>query len=269
MAGRRARGARSAAAPRAQHFLRSPALARTLVDGAGVAPGDLVLDLGAGRGIITAALLERGARARAVELDPSLVRVLRTRFEGDERVSVEEADARLVEPPGTSFVVVSNLPFDGATQILRRLLDDPRVPLARAAVVVQWEAAAKLAAAWPTTLLAAYWGAWYELAVVRRLDRDAFSPPPLVAGGVLRIERRGEPLVGEAVAGAYRAFLRRGFRDGPRSVVPRTQLLAAARAGGFARTPRARDLSAPEWAALFAATASGPAATLRRRHAPL
>jgi 23S rRNA (adenine-N6)-dimethyltransferase len=249
---RGARGAPSARAGRGQHFLASRTLAAALVDDAAVARGELVVDLGAGRGIITAELAARGARVHAVESDPALAAVLRRRFERAPLVTVVEADARMLAPPEEPFAVVANLPFAGAIEILRRLLDDPRVPLARAVVVLQWEAAAKLAAVWPSTLRAAYWGAWYELSLVRRLARDAFAPPPSVAAGVVRIVRRKQPLVPPTFAPRYRAFLRHGFAHGPGSVVSRGALVEASRRLGFGRTPRARDLGAPQWATLYA-----------------
>ena len=269
MAGRRARGARQPQGARAQHFLRSPALARTLVGDAAVAAGDLALDLGAGRGALTAALVERGADVWAVERDPALAAVLRHRFRSTPSVTVVEADARLLAPPDEPFVVVANLPFAGATAILRRLLDDPTVPLVRAAAIVQWETAVKWTAVWPSTLLAAYWGAWYELSLLRRLEPEAFGPPPSVAAGVLGIVRRDEPLVRQALAVAYRGFLHRGFRDGPRSVVSRKHLLAGARQRGFGRNPRARDLDAHDWAELFDLASSGRLAKVPTRHEPL
>jgi 23S rRNA (adenine-N6)-dimethyltransferase len=266
---RRARGAPPARAARGQHFLARRALAVGLVGDAAVEDGDVVVDIGAGRGALTAELAARGARVRAVESDPVLAELLRRRFRDDGRVAVVEADARALPPPEDPFAVVANLPFAGATEILRRLLDDPSVPLLRAVVIVQWETAVKWAAVWPSTLLAAYWGAWYELSVLRRLDPEAFAPPPSVAAGVLAIERRDEPLVPEALAPAYRRFLHRGFRDGPRSVVPKGRLVVGARERGFARNPRARDLDAAGWAALFALPSSGRGAKVPPRHAPL
>src|SRR5213076_3278966 len=92
---------------RGQHFLRSSAVAQDIVRSAGVAPGDLVMDLGAGTGVLTAALARAGADVLAVELDPVLAARLLARFP-----RVVEDDARRVALPRGPFHVVANLPFD-------------------------------------------------------------------------------------------------------------------------------------------------------------
>lgn len=232
---------------RGQHFLRSSKLATELVRAARVQPRDLVLDLGAGTGALTAALVRTGARVIAVEIDPDLAEGLRRRYP---HVDVRIDDALRVPLPRAPFKVVANLPFDGGTSILRRLLD-PVVPLTTADVIVQWGLAEKRAAVWPSTQLSVYWGAWFELSVTRRLPRCVFAPPPAVDAGLLRIARRDEALVPVVERRGYQAFLVRGFREGPAAVVSRKVLKRCETELGFERRARARDLDARQWAELF------------------
>jgi 16S rRNA A1518/A1519 N6-dimethyltransferase RsmA/KsgA/DIM1 with predicted DNA glycosylase/AP lyase activity len=84
------------ARPRGRHFLRSRGFADRIVRDAGIEAGTLVLDLGAGGGALTRALVDAGACVRAVELDPAALRQLETRFGGDGRVEVVEGDATVV-----------------------------------------------------------------------------------------------------------------------------------------------------------------------------
>lgn len=233
---------------RGQHFLRSSKLAAELVRSARVQSDDLVLDLGAGTGALTAALAGRTGRVIAVEIEPELAAGLQRRLP---EVQVLATDALRVALPREPFKVVANLPFDGATAILRRLLD-PRVQLESADVIVEWAVACKRAAVWPTTQLSAYWGAWFELAVVRRLPRCVFAPQPAVDAGVLRIVRRVDPFVPVTEHRAYEAFLARGYRDGPRSVVPWRALKRHEAELGLDRHSQARDLDARQWAELYA-----------------
>lgn len=134
-------GARSR--PRGRHYLRSRSFAGDLVRDAGVATGTLALDLGAGRGLLTRALADAGARVRSIELDPAAVRELRARFGSDRRVEVVEADATLAPLPDEPFAVVANLPFASGTAILRRLLGSPGVQLTQLDAIVEWGLAAK------------------------------------------------------------------------------------------------------------------------------
>jgi 23S rRNA (adenine-N6)-dimethyltransferase len=241
--------ASSQARPSGRHALRSRAFADELVRDAAVPPGTLVLDIGAGAGILTGALVGAGARVRAIELDRAVLAQLRERFAREPRVEIVAADATTVSLPREPFAVVANLPFAVGTAILRRLLGDPGVPLRQLDAIVEWGLAAKRTAVWPSTLLGCYWSAWYELALVRRVPRGAFAPPPSVDAAVLRATRRETPLVPLADAQRYLAFLERGFAEprGLRHVVPR----AALRTVAFANDARARDLGPRDWAALY------------------
>ena len=226
MSERRARSARRPGGARSQHFLRSQALAAELVRDAGVGADDLVLDLGAGSGRLTAELARRAGRVVAVEFDPRWAGELLRRWE---TVEVVRGDAASVPLPPEPFRVVANLPFDRTTAILRHLLDDPRVPLLRADVIVEWNVAMKRALPWPSTFNDVAWGAWYSAAVTRRLPRSAFEPAPSVDAGVLVFERRASPLVPVELAEPYRRFVASGFR----------------------RRANARELDAYAWAELF------------------
>lgn len=250
-----ARRSSSGPRPHGRHFLRGRALAAAFVADAGVGAGDLVLDLGAGAGALTRELARRARCVWAVELDAALARELERRFAGT-NVRVVHADATRFRWPDEPFKVVANVPFDRTTAILRRLLDDPSVPLVAAELVVQWELAAKRAAVWPSTFTGVYWGAWHRFTLVRRLPPCAFAPEPAVAAGVLRIERRAEPLVAARDRAAYRAFVARGFAAG-RPEAPSRVFKRLGRELGFAPQARARDLDAAQWAVLFRAVRAG------------
>ncbi len=93
---------------------------RRLVEATDIRPGDLVVDVGAGAGAITAQLVHAGASVVAVELHPRRVAQLRHRFAGAP-VTVVRADASDLRLPGRPFKVVANPPFGVTTSLLRRL----------------------------------------------------------------------------------------------------------------------------------------------------
>ena len=102
-----------------------------------VRPGELVLDLGAGEGALTAHLVAAGARVVAVELHPRRAGVLRERFPG---ITVLQADAVAVPLPGRPFRVVANPPYAGVNVLVRDLL---RLRQLRSADLVVAEGAAR------------------------------------------------------------------------------------------------------------------------------
>ncbi|GAA1718859.1 23S rRNA (adenine(2058)-N(6))-methyltransferase Erm(37) [Isoptericola hypogeus] len=164
------------------HPLRADWAAR-VVEGAPVRAGDLVLDLGAGTGALTAPLLDAGARVVAVELHPGRAAALRRRF-ADAPVRVVAHDLADLRLPGRPFRVVSNPPYQLSTAVLRTLLSTDR--LLSADLVLQAGAARRLAAAPPGARHARR----FVLDVGPPVPRRAFHPPPRVDSAVLRVRRR-------------------------------------------------------------------------------
>jgi 23S rRNA (adenine-N6)-dimethyltransferase len=195
------------------------------------------VDLGAGTGRLTNELARCARRVVAVELDPGLAASLRDRWPNVELVV---GDATGTALPSEPFRVVANLPFSRTNDLFHRLLDDPRTPLVRADLIVEWGVALKRALPWPSSVSGVLWGAFYETSVSRRLPRSVFEPPPSVDAGVLVFRRREVPLVAGDRAGEYREFVARGFRHGLRS------LRCGTPAGAMAR-----ELDAHQWAELF------------------
>lgn len=163
--------------------------ARQLVDSAGVRPGDLVIDIGAGTGTITAPLAATGARVIAVELHPGRVESLRRRFDVDSAptVRVVQADAADLRLPRRPFRVVANPPWAISVAVLRRLLA-PGSRLERADLVLPRHVAERWASGRAPG--AGRWRRHYEVGVSGRVSRSAFAPPPRAAAGILTITRR-------------------------------------------------------------------------------
>ena len=186
-------GRRLAPNPAGAHFLRDRRLITRLADASGARPGQLVFDLGAGSGAITAALTATGARVVAVERDPRLVTRLRRRFDCEPQVRVVEADLRTIPLPRRDFLLVSSLPFSLTRAVLGRLLGDPGVPLAGAELIVQLEAARQLANPRPRDAETAWWTARYQIRIAQVISPGSFTPPPRVEAAWLSIRARPVP----------------------------------------------------------------------------
>ena len=211
MAGRRAPA--RPPRPRSRHFLRSRSLAAAIVAGAEISSCDLVVDIGAGSGRLTAELARVARRVVAIELDSRLAAGLRDRWPN---VHVVAGDALEVALPDEPFRVVANIPFAHTSDLLHRLLDDPRLPLVRADLIVEWGVAVKRGLPAPSSVSSILWGAFHELRVERKLPASAFDPPPACDAGVLVATRRARPLIPPAELAAYRRFVANAFRRGRR-----------------------------------------------------
>ena len=196
-----------------QNFLR-PDLATGLVDEAAFEVGDLVVEIGAGRGACTFALARRGLEVIALERDPHWAEQLRrqVRRQGMAHVKVVCCDALHYEMPRLPFRAMGSLPFGATTALLRHLLDDRSSGLRRADLIVQWEVARKRAAAPPTTMLSTAWAPWWSFALGRRIPADSFRPVPSVDAAILRVVRREPPLIPDRMADAYASFVRRHWQ---------------------------------------------------------
>jgi 23S rRNA (adenine-N6)-dimethyltransferase len=159
--------------------------AERLVASSGVGPGDLVVDVGAGRGAITAPLVAAGATVIAVERHPQRVAELRARFGRD--VVVVAADVADLRLPRRPFHVVANPPFSATSAVLRRLLH-PGSRLVAAHLVLDERAISRWIG--PSAPAAIRWQRQFEIVVGDRLPRRAFDPPPEVRCRMLTLRQR-------------------------------------------------------------------------------
>ncbi len=196
-----------------QNFLQ-PDLADALVAEAGFAAGDLVVEIGAGRGACTFALARRGVEVVALERDSHWAEHLRREVQrrGTTGVHVACCDALRYRMPRHPFRVMGSLPFGATTALLRHLLDEPDSCLRRADLIVQWEVARKRAAMPPSTMLSTTWAPWWSFGLGRRIPAASFRPVPSVDAAVLRVQRREPPLLPDHMAGAYAAFIRQQWK---------------------------------------------------------
>jgi 23S rRNA (adenine-N6)-dimethyltransferase len=171
------------------------------------APPYPILELGAGNGALTEAILTNGAVVTALELDPRHVDRLRKRFAG--RAEIVEADMLTFDFGPNPHHVIANVPFSLTTALLRRFLQQNAWDTA--VLLLQWEVARKRAGVGGTTMLTASWWPWYEFSLGSKVPAVAFAPVPTVDGGILTIRRRAAPLVPSELRKDYQDLVRQTF----------------------------------------------------------
>lgn len=178
-----------------QHFLLDRSAVQAVADGAHVAMGDRVLEIGPGLGALTDLLLSRGAKVVAIERDAAFADFLARRFTDAVvagQLEIRRADA--ADPAWTSafgedgWKLVSNLPYGITSLVFRHALGAARLP-SEISVLIQREVAERAVArdgdASLLSLLVAF--SCSEAKIVRRVPPGAFWPPPKVESSVLRL----------------------------------------------------------------------------------
>jgi len=248
-----------------QNFLADPNLLDAIVRDAQLAPADVVLEVGAGEGVLTERLAAVAAHVHGIEIDRGLEPALAP-IAALPEVSLHWGDAMKLDLAGLApepTAMVANLPYSVATPLILRTIE--LLPsLARWTVMVQREIADRLRAApgsrtygSPSVLaqLAC------EVELVRKVDPAVFRPRPRVASAILRLRRTGP-----AADPATRALVRAAFAHRRKSLARSLEhgeagSLAAARAAlaelGLAEDARAEALSPQQFAALSAKLQGG------------
>ncbi|WP_084628470.1 ribosomal RNA small subunit methyltransferase A [Amycolatopsis nigrescens] len=246
------------------HFLAAPRIIEDLIRHCAIDEQDLVLDLGAGFGAITAPLARTGAKVLAVERDPEFARRLRRRLDDRPNVRVVTADLRTVSLPRNDFLVVSSIPYAVSSALLRRLLSPRSTPLRRAELVVEWGFAKRLTTAVPRSPELAWWAARFQLSLRKRVPAACFSPPPKVDSAHLAVRRntglsgRAEHALWFLLDAAYRARtapVRTAVATALAGRNPRRALAGA----GIDPAAEAGAVRPAQWAALAGRLAEDPA----------
>ncbi len=179
-----------------QHFLVSPRIAERIVAAAAIAKADTVLEVGPGRGVLTALLLQKTGAVVAVEKDAALVQLLQEKFVGAKNLTLLQGD--ILSPLNISeiqspkimgkYVVVANLPYYITSRFLRIFLEGPAPRPKRMVLMVQKEVAERIVARPPAmNLLALSVQAFGKPKILFTVSKNNFSPPPKVDSAVIAI----------------------------------------------------------------------------------
>ena len=176
-----------------QHFLRSPRLALILIGHSNLKKRDLVVEIGAGSGVITSALAHRVAHVIAIEPDQETAKKLRLNLEKRQitNVTIVEQDFRDFKLPNEPYKIFANPPFYLSSEILHTLLATPTPPSA-IYLILQKQFALKLLnnTRHYTSKLGFALTEEYETRIRLPLKPTDFTPPPAVPCVFFEAKRR-------------------------------------------------------------------------------
>ncbi len=248
-----------------QNFLTDASALDAIVAAAELRPGDRVVEVGPGLGVLTRRLLAAGASVTAVELDPRLAAYLRRELAGQGSFELIEGDAlsvhpRDVVPDAAPYKLVANIPYHITSPLLHAFLEGERPP-ELTVLLVQLEVAERVAAPpGKMSYLSVFAQNVAEAEVMARVPAAAFEPEPEVDSAILRLRRRdASPVAPGPEREPFYRLVQAGFRQrrkqlhnalGRELPVPSDELAAAFASCGIDPERRPQTLSVDEWACL-------------------
>lgn len=185
-----------------QNFITDDALFAQLVELAGVGPEDTVLEIGPGAGGMTKVLSKRCKKVISIEIDSTLIPILKVTLHHCNNVELIHGDVMQVNLQNIMgdkgpFHVVANIPYYLTTDLMQMLLTG-NLPIESINLMVQAEAAQRMVAqpgeeGWG--MLAVRTQYLYDAQIVLDVPACMFTPPPKVDSAFVTMRRLAEPSV--------------------------------------------------------------------------
>jgi 16S rRNA (adenine1518-N6/adenine1519-N6)-dimethyltransferase len=182
-----------------QNFLTDQRIIDKIIDALGPTKKETVVEIGPGRGALTKALVEQCGRVIAIEFDRQLIPLLSEQFAGKQNFTLIESDALVTDicaaiQPAARTRVVANLPYNVATAIVQRLIEQ-RECLTEMVLMLQKEVVERITAE-PSSpergYLSVFVQAYCETEKLFDVAPGSFRPAPKVWSSVVRLTLRSQ-----------------------------------------------------------------------------
>jgi 23S rRNA (adenine-N6)-dimethyltransferase len=240
-----------------QNFLKDPCLVASLLHRLDIGSDDVVYEIGPGKGIITEQLALRYKQVVAIEKDPRLSALLLQKFADRPNVTIHSGDFLHYSLPRKPYKVFANIPFNITTAIVTRLTA-AEYPPEDAYLTMQKEAAEMFLGKPHELLRTILLKPWFEMEIIHRFKRQDFIPVPRVDVVMLRLRKRGPPLVHSADRQYFRDFVVHIFTNRQpklgttlKSIFTRQQLKYVKRELGFDLDVTPTSIPFEQWLNLF------------------
>lgn len=242
-----------------QNFIRSKDLVDKLIDQTTISKEDVVLEIGAGKGVITVGLADKAKNVIALEVDATLLTELKHQLEDKRNVKVLNVAFENFSFPSYPYKVFSNIPFNITSTVIKRLTESEQ--LQEAYLIVQKEAAKKFIGKPYDTAnsqMAVLIKPFFNLGIVYEFSKDDFTPRPNVDIALLKINKNSNPEVEMQNKSIYQDFVVYAFNqfkpnivDGLSSVMGRSNLLRLSSELKFSPISKPSQLDSEQWIGLF------------------
>jgi 16S rRNA (adenine1518-N6/adenine1519-N6)-dimethyltransferase len=196
-----------------QHFLQDGKVISEMLKAADINSEDNVLEVGPGKGILTAPLMDKAKHVYAIEKDGDLHFKLKKKYADKENITLYNQDIREFDlnslPVG--YKVAANIPYYLTGQLIRMLTTVANKPTV-AVLMIQKEVAERLTApAGHATILQLTSQVSADVELVTIVTRDKFNPPPAVDSAVVKFIFHKEPRVSPVEQAGFFKVLKHSF----------------------------------------------------------
>ena len=249
-----------------QHWLNDPDALEAICNSAYLQPGDQVFEIGPGTGELTAKLLEHKVKVVALEYDPELMPVLRSRFSNvaSDHLMLQEGDIRTYNFTNISqsdYKIVANIPYYLTATLMRRLTDDIVNKPSTVVLLVQKEVAERVAAKpGAMSIIAVAAQFYYSVTLGRVVKAELFTPPPRVDSQIMIMNYRSKPLYPGIDTDLFFRIVKAGFSQRRKTLLntlssgllmPRTEVEVLLDQVNIQLQTRAQSLSLDNWFDLY------------------
>jgi len=252
-----------------QVFLKDKGTLEKIIQASEINPEDEILEIGPGKGILTEALLQTGAKIIAVEKDQELVKFLENLFKNKQNLKIIHADIRdflknkdytKYKIQDTKYKVIGNIPYYLTSHLLRLLLENPIKPKL-IVLMIQKEVAERITAQPPKMSLLSVSVQFYsQPEIICYVPKTAFYPEPKVDSAVIKITPiNANENTDEVFKKIFFNIIKAGFRQ-PRKLlinnlsknlkIKKDVLQKIFLQLNMPLNTRAQDLSVEKWASL-------------------
>ncbi|HHX99669.1 TPA: 23S ribosomal RNA methyltransferase Erm [Candidatus Dojkabacteria bacterium] len=197
-----------------QNFLHDSQFVKSLIAITNIGQDDTVVEIGPGKGIITAELSKQANKIIAIELDSTLAEELRKKFIESKNIEIIETDFLKWPNPKFKYKVFSNIPFEYTSRIMDKLLLSPNSP--EDTYLIMQDLAAKRYIGSPlgnNSQISSLLQPFYEMSILTNIDRKQYKPIPNVDTVLAQFHKREQPLVDKKLEQDYRDFVIYGYNQ--------------------------------------------------------
>ncbi|MBU2595646.1 ribosomal RNA small subunit methyltransferase A [Patescibacteria group bacterium] len=184
-----------------QHFLIDKDVLDEIVGISKIKKEEEVLEIGPGHGILTKALLKKGARVTAIEIDGNLVEKLKKELGEDKNLKIIHGD--ILKLKISKLKIVANLPYQITSPVIRKFLQNKELRPKLMVLMVQKEVAQRITAKPGDSrrgFLSVIVQYYSKPKIMRIVPRESFYPIPKIESAIIKIISRSHCERSEAIS---------------------------------------------------------------------